>query len=291
MSQTLLFSLKEGLAGFRRSRLAGIVAITTIAISLILIGIFLIITDNLNRLVDNLRKRVELEVFLPDSVNELKIQELGELIRGIDGVKEVNFISKEMAILDYKELFKDQEIDYLGTLGYNPLPASFRIKLQPGYNNAANAEAIAGKIAKVAEINKEDVIFRREYLVILEKYIEIAIAINLIVGIIVCLSAILLVSNHIRLNIHYREKIISTMKLVGATPFLIKMPLYIQGILQGLFAGILASIVLYGILKVANIEIPGYIQVNWHLYFLLWIVGVALGIGGSYLAIRRHLKY
>lgn len=289
MNHGFLFLFKEGLAGLLRSRFSGLAAIVTVAISLILIGVFLIITVNLGRFVQNLRSRIELEVFLDDSLDEAKIQILAEEIERIEGVEKITFISKEMAIREFQSLFKNQQNDYFETLGYNPLPASFRVTLQANYRTASGAELVFRSISALPDIQEEDIVYRREYLVVMEKYIKIAIAIDFLVGTIVCLSALLLVSNNIRLIISSKKKNIETMKLVGATRFFIQLPLYIQGAIQGLLGGVIAALFLYALLKVAAIEIPGFIYVSWKLYLLIASLGILLGLSGSFTAVRRHL--
>ncbi len=285
----MLFVLGEGLSGLLKSRLSGLMAVITIAVSSILIGIFLIITANLSYLVENLRGRVELEVFLDDSFNEEKIETLSTQIRAIHGVQTLTFISKETAVLAYRDLFKEQKDDYFDALGYNPLPASFRVTLKESYRTSTGADSVFNSISSLADINEDDVVYRREFLVLMERYIRIAITIDFLVGSIVCLSALLLVSNNIRLIIISKRRAIETMKLVGATRFLIRMPLYIQGTLQGLIGGLLATVFLYGLLKLSAIEIAGLISVNWQIYILLITLGVLLGVTGSFSAIRRYL--
>lgn len=287
--QSAIFILREGIAGLMRSRFTGFVAVLTIAISLILIGVFLIITVNLAEVVDRLRSRVELEVFLDDSLDEAKIDRLAEEMASIDGVSAVTFISKEMAIREFESLFDDQQHDYFDVLGFNPLPASFRIKLRDAYRNAAGAERVAAAIGALVDIGEEDVVYRRKFVVLLEKYIKIAIAVDFLVGTIVCLSALLLVTNNIRLIILSKSKIIETMMLVGATRAFVQLPLFIQGMIQGLVGGIISALFLYAVLMVGSIEIPGLISVSWRIYALLTALGVLLGLAGSYTAVRRYL--
>jgi len=289
MITNLVFFLKEGIGGLVRTRVAGFVATITVAISLVLIGVFLIITVNLGRFVEHLRSRVELEVFLDDSLDEQKIQELADKIKRFEGVENLTFISKEMAIYEYKNLFKDQQQDYFEALGYNPLPASFRIKLANGYRNAVGAEKVFKYLTSISGIKEEDIVYRREYLVLLEKYNKVAIAMVFFVGSIVCLSALLLVSNTIRLIIASKQRIIETMKLVGATRFFIQVPLYIQGIMQGLLGGIIAALFLYALIQVASIGLSGFIKVDWRMYLLLLNFGILLGLAASFAAIRRYL--
>lgn len=289
MIQSLLFSLKEGFGGLVRSKLTGFIATVTVVISLILVGIFLIVTINLGRLVNDLRSRVELEVFLDDSMDETKIQELTSKINRFEGVDSLRYISKDMAAEEFKQLFKNQQEDYFATLGYNPLPSSFRIKLTKDYQTASGAEKVFQYLNSLAEINEEDIVYRREYVVLLEKYIKVAIVVDFVIGIIICLSALLLVSNNIRLIISSKNKIIETMKLVGATRHFIKTPFYIQGIAQGLLGGVFSALFLHGLVKFLEFEISGYLSVDGTIYIILINLGVLLGFTGSFLAIRRYL--
>jgi cell division transport system permease protein len=280
--QSLLFVLREGFAGLARSRFAAVVATVTVAISLILIGVFLIITVNLGRLVETIKSRVELEIFLSDSFDEEDIQRLSVSIESIDGVDNLIFISKEMAIMEYDNLFKGNQDDYFQALGYNPLPASFRVQLQENYRNAAGADSVFKKIVDCDGIDAEDVVYHREYLILLEKYIKIAIAVDFIIGTIVCLSALLLVSNNIRLIIASKKSIIETMKLVGATRFFIQMPLYIQGSVLGFLGGLLAASFIWLLLNIAALEVPGLIIIDWRIYVLLINLGILLGVAGVF---------
>lgn len=289
MINSLGFVLKEALSGLVRARFAGFVATLTVAISLILIGIFVIITVNLGRFANNLRSRVELEVFLDDSLDEIKIQEIADKIRRFEGVEDVTFISKEMAVYEYKNLFKEKQQDYFDVLGYNPLPASFRIRLTEPFRNSAGAEKVFQSLSSISGIDADDIVYRREFLVMLEKYMKVAIAAVFVVGVILCLSALLLVSNNIRLIILTRQKIIETMKLVGATRFFIRMPLYIQGMIEGLCGGGLAALFLYALIQLADFEIPGYLTVDLKIYLMLIGFGLLLGLSGSFMAIRRYL--
>ncbi len=285
----MLFILKEGFEGLIKSKFTGFVATITIAISLVLIGVFLIITVNLSRVVSYLRSQAELEVFLDDSFDDTRIKALGDQLRAIPGVEDLIFVSKEKALEKYKSRFKGRFEQYLEVLDYNPLPASYRVKLYEEFRTARGAERVFNAILALDEIDEEDVDYRKEFLVKLEKYIQIAITVDFIVGAIVCLSALLLVSNNIRLIIMSKTKIIEAMKLVGATPFFIRMPLYVQGCVQGFLGGIIAALFLYGLLKLGSLEIPGILSVDWKLYLLIANLGILLGLAGSFSAVRRYL--
>ncbi|HEX9654296.1 MAG TPA: permease-like cell division protein FtsX, partial [bacterium] len=232
---------------------------------------------------------VELEVFLDDSLDEGQIQEMADKIKRFAGVQDLTFISKEMAIYEYKNLFKEKQEDYFEVLGYNPLPASFRVKLAEDYRNSAGAEKVFKYLSSISNIEEHDIVYRREYVIMLEKHLNVAIAAVFIVGVILGLSALLLVSNNIRLIILTRQRIIETMKLVGATRFFVQMPLYIQGVIEGFLGGAFAALFLYALLRLAEVEIPGYIVMDLRMYMMLVNLGILLGLSGSFMAVRRYL--
>jgi cell division transport system permease protein len=288
VSQSLIFVLREGVGGIKRARLSGLTATATVTVSLVLIGIFLILTVNMNRLIQELRSRVELEVFLDDSLDQAKAAELASKIKELQPVETVLFVSKDEAVEEFQRLFKDKE-DYFETLGHNPLPASFRISLAKEFRNSEGAEEALHRLQAFEEIREQDVVYRSEYLLILEKYVSMAVVIALLVGAILCVSALFLVSNNIRLIILSKKKIIETMRLVGATAFLVRMPLFIQGVFQGLFGGVLSALFLYAVMALVTREIPDFLKVNWEIYIIVLNLGIILGFAGSFMSIRRHL--
>ena len=288
--QTMTFVLREGLNGLVRARLTGLVATGTVAISLVLFGVFLIVATNLGRLVEYLRSRVELEVFLDDSIDRETIKELSDRIKSIEGVEHLVFISKDSAVQEFRRLFEGGQAEsYFATLGYNPLPASFRVQLTEDFRNSKGAESVFRTIASAPRFRQEDVVYRSKYLITLEKYVNVAVGLGLLVGVIVIVSALLLVSNNIRLIISSKKKIIDTMKLVGATDAFVRVPLFIQGIVQGILGGAISALFLYLLVSLVDLEIPDYVRVGWQIYLIIINLGVLLGAAGSSLAIRKYL--
>lgn len=289
MIHSAFFLIKEGLEGFRRARLSAAVATVTVTISITLFGVFLIITLNLSRYIDMLKNRMEIEVFLDDSFSDEKIQGIREQLSTIEGVRDVVFISKEMAIRAFHRLFEREPADYIEALGFNPLPASFRLKLEPNYLTSGQADRVVQRILAMDAIGAEDIRYDRRILLIIEKNVELAIVLGVIVGAIICLSALFLVSNNIRLIIFSRRKLIETMKLVGATPLFIQAPLFIQGVTQGFSGGLIASGFLYVIVVLSSMRVRNLIVVNPEVYPLMIILGAGLGLLGSLTAVRRYL--
>lgn len=289
MRNGAFFILKEGLGGLLQARLSGLAATATVTISLVLIGIFLAITININRLIRQLRSQVELEVFLNDGVDAGMVEELRVKIQQLEGVASLEYVSKDNALAEYDRLFRGHRENYMASLGHNPLPASLRVKLTEGYRNSTAAELVVEQLRDLEEISSEDVVYRREYLRTLEKYIKMALVVDLVVGAVLCLSAVLLVSNNIRLIILSKKRIVETMRLVGATSSFVRTPMFIQGIVQGLLGGLLSALFLYGLVALVTFEIPGDVQVGWQVYLILLNLGIFLGFSGSFWSVKKYM--
>jgi cell division transport system permease protein len=264
------------------------VSIITICIALILLAIFAIVTSNANRLLDSIRNRVELEVFLEEPVTQPTIDSLKFQIEHVKGIDTIHYISKEEAARIFKQEFGEE---IAGVLNFNPLPPSFKISLKKEYRTAVQAEAVSKTLGAIPGI--ADVIYRKSLLEFLDKRTKTVFLFTLSLGLIISLSAIMLVSNTIRLAIYSKRAIIETMKLVGATRYFIRTPFIIEGIVQGCIGGVIAVAIVFGMVLLAQkqltTELADILIVDPRLYLLIVVAGVFLGTLGSLLSIRRFL--
>lgn len=286
---SLSYTIKEGFSGFARARLATFASITTITISLLLLGIFLVISINTSRIVNLLREKVEMEAFLQEPVTRQQTNELRQSILKIEGVKSVIFISKEEAAAIFKKEFGE---DITSILDFNPLPPSFKIFLKDDYKISKRANDVYANIKTLKGV--DNVIYRKDLIEFLEKRTRIINMIGLIVGIIVGISAIFLVSNTIRLTIYSKRKIIQTMKLVGATRWFIRMPFFLEGVIQGILGGIISCLILYSILVISSAwltsDLKEFLKIDLFIYALLIIIGMLLGLFGSMISVRKFIS-
>ncbi len=280
------YVIREGFAGLGRAKFSTFIAVSVITISLIIIGIFLVIVVNAKSLIDRVRDRIELEVFIDNSADSTQIEQIGRHIKKIEGVDDIQYISKEEAASIFKRQFDETIFDILEE---NPLPASFRVQMMKNFQTAVKTNEIIHRLSQVEGI--DDVIYRSDLMTLLEKYMNILVIVVSITGGILVLGSIFLVSNTIKLIIFSRQQIIETMKLVGATKGFIRRPFNIEGILQGMMGSVLAVIFLLFIFRLVDIEIPGLFIVQKEIYFILVGLGVILGFIGSMFAIQRFLRY
>ncbi len=282
------YIIKESLSGFKRAPLATITSISTIAISMLLIGFFSIISINTSRIVELIRNRIEMEAFLEEPISNAKIQEIKNKILSIEGIDSIKFISKDEAARIFKEEFGE---DVQNVLSFNPLPPSFKILLNNNYKNSELASKIYEKIQNISGV--EEVIFRKDILEFLDRRTKSLNTLGLILGIVIGLSAILLVSNTIRLTIYAKRKIIQTMKLVGATKWFIRFPFLLEGMLQGFIGGVIASLILYFVIQIVSnyisFDLSQLLLVDYVIYISVIFIGIILGLLGSIISVRRFI--
>ena len=285
MSLNLWYSFREGIIGLRRVRMATFVTISTIAVTLTLFGVFLVLTVNVQRIVRVFRERMALEVFIDNSLNAEQIRKLESELSTLSGVKKVTFISKEEALRKFKKEFGEDPLTFLGE---NPLPSSFEIKIQQTKQSPQEVESLAKKIEKIHGV--EDVVYHGKLFKVVDRYSRIIILADIFLSIIVLLAAILLVANTLRLTIFSQRNTIQIMELVGATKSFIRRPYIIQGVLQGGIGGAVGSIVIWVLVHGVRLRFPHLLEASFLLIISPFVLGVILGFWGSGIGIRRFLR-
>jgi len=139
----------------------------------------------------------------------------------------------------------------------------------------------------------DEVIYRKTLLELLDRRSRAFVIISLTAGILLTIGAIFLVSNTIRLAIYAKRKIITTMKLVGATRMFIRLPFIVEGIVQGLLGGLLSAGILYTVIyyaiKFLGNEFEEIVVVEPEFYLAVVGAGILLGILGSVISVRKFI--
>ncbi len=283
------YTLRESLSGFKRTKLSSTISIVTICISLLLLGAFAFVSIQASRFIESIRNKVEVEVFLQEPITPGEVSDLARTITGFEGVEQAVFISKEEAAQIFKQEFGD---DIYRVLDFNPLPPSFKITLLPQYRTAASAARLYDRLKALRGV--ESVLYRRALLELIDQRTAVVNRVTLGLGIVISLSAILLVSNTIRLAIYAKRKLIRTMELVGATRSFIRTPFLMEGMVQGLVGGLAAGGLLYLVLGYALAwlapELTSFASMDAAFYGLVVIGGILLGLIGSAISVIRFIR-
>ena len=283
------YTLRESFSGFSRAKLSSFLSVMTICISLLLLGLFVAITVNAGRLVEALRARLEMEVFLQEPLTDEEITALITAVSAVDGVEKVIYISKDEAALIFKQEFGE---DINSVLNFNPLPPSFKLTLKPAFRNSLKTMEIRDKLMTVKGI--ENVVYRKTLLELIDQRASGINKTMLALGVLISLSAIFLVSNTIRLTIEAKRRIIRTMELVGATRGFIRRPFLIEGMMQGITGGALAAGVMAltfeYVTKLVSEEYAPFLQMPPIFYAGVCCAGLLLGLVGSVISVTRFVR-
>lgn len=291
--RTLEYFIREAVISLKRNSLMSFASVSTVALSLLILGIFLVMVLNLNNMASTLESQVQISVYLQDNLNDLEIRETGTRISKLTGVSQVLYVSKDEAMSRFKKRLGDQQ-GLLTALGEtNPLPNAFEVKVDKPERVKQVAEAI-GQIKGVenAKFGQEVV----EHLFNLTKMMRIF---GLVLIIFLALAALFIISNTIRLTVFARRKEIGIMKYVGATDWFIRWPFLIEGMMLGI-GGALIAVLLLGQTYNALVQqvyqslaflplIPQYPFIT-NISILLVVVGASIGALGSTISLRKFMK-
>ena len=286
---SLAYTLRESISGFTRTKLSTTISIITISISLLFLGIFAVISTQTSRFIDVLRDQVELEAFLDEPITPKDLSTVQERIKSLAGVQELTYVSKDDAAKLFQKEFGE---NILNVLEFNPLPASLKVSLKDGYKTSARVAEVSKAIEGIHGI--ESVKYRKELLEVIDTRAATLHNLTLGLGVFISLSAILLVSNTIRLAIYAKRQLIRTMELVGATRVFIRVPFLLEGMIQGIVGGILASALLYVLLeysiRLVSIELAGSLHREPLFYAGVLATGLLLGLIGGIISVMRFIR-
>lgn len=300
---TLLRHFRESFKSVVRNGWLSFSSASSIAISLFILGVFLLLALNVNSLADQVESDVEIRVILEMDTTPQQITTLQNRIGSIDQVSQITFVSRDEGLEQMKEKFGD-EISQLFD-GYegddNPLPDSFTVKVE----DAEFVDFVADKIAQLDEINRpqqiEKIMYGKEVVEMLLKITKAVRNIGLLLVAGLAFTAIFLISNTIKLTILARRKEIAIMKLVGATNSFIRWPFFIEGALLGLIGSLIPVVILlYGYNKLIEatqldlgimmIRLLSIEEVTRSVVGLLMGIGIVIGIWGSTISVRKFLR-
>lgn len=298
-------SIKYGFQNFGRNIFLSIATTSIMVLTLFGLGFFMVINQISSDALKGIQNRVDISVYLKEGVEEAKINEFVDFVKGLEGVKETNLITKEMALDKFKETYKDEPaiLQSLQVLDSNPLPITLTIKA----NNSQFYQNINDSL--LASEYKESVIQQTDYQKSTSKNIIdklnniIKVTRNVGISVIVVLAtiAVLITYNTIRLTLYSYRQEIEIMRLVGANDLQIKGPFFVEGVLFGVFGTFISFLILFIVVLLISAPIASFIDgaqaPNTYLLsnaFLIigiqLIVGIILGVGSSLIAINRYLK-
>ena len=218
-------------------------SIISIALVLLLVGMFGMLAVNAGAVQNYFRENVKITASLKENVPDLQAKKLQHTLDVHPAVKRTAFISREQGTEEMKKMLGE---DFLQAFEHNPIPASIEINLKGEYFNPDSLRLFSSQLEKDKAV--EEVAYERSLMEILNRNLEkIALAFMVLVSLLMFISFVL-INNTVRLNVYSKRFSIYTMKLVGAKKSFIRGPFLVKAFFQGILSGLLAALALIGIL-------------------------------------------
>nr|WP_304096792.1 permease-like cell division protein FtsX [Mitsuokella multacida] len=287
------YFIQEVFHSLRRNNWMTFASIGTVAVSLFVLGVFLILVLNMNRLAGMLESQVQISVYLEDHLTDREKRQIGYDIESLQGIDSVTYVDRETAKERLKERLGDQKYLLDALSDDNPLPDAFEVTV----TTPAVVESAAGAIASMQGVEEakygQDVV---EHLFDITRLMRIFgfVLMGLLGG-----ATLFIISNTIRLTVFARRKEIAIMKYVGATDWFIRWPFLLEGIVLGCIGGLIAAVALRSFYAAMAAKIystlaffplmPQYPFMNYVTLAIL-LAGIVIGAIGSVISLKRFLR-
>ena len=291
--RTIEYYIREVFISLRRNNWMSVASIGTVAVSLFIFGMFLMMVMNMNKLAENMESQVQINVYLLDKVDREQARDIEKDLKEIEGVESVGFVTKDEAMERFKDRLGDQKtlLDALDET--NPLPDSFEVTV----TNPDLVKTAAEKMEKLDGVEcakyGQDVM---EHLFEITRLLRIF---GFTLMLVLAFATLFIISNTIRLTVFARRKEIAIMKYVGATDWFIRWPFVMEGMVLGLFGSIIAAMVLrtaYTAMAEKVYDTLAFFPIIPEQPFLTYITivvvisGMVVGAIGSAVSIKKFLK-
>lgn len=290
------YLIGEGFSNVFKNKKSTGASLMIMCATMIIFGIFLMLGENINHFVDDIKSEQGFQVFLINDATDKQIQEVGDKIRAIKGVSTVDFKDKEYAMNFMKEKFGDKS-ELLDGYDYDFFSTSYIVTL----TDLKLSKDVQNEILQFDNVKK--ITSSDETVTTL---LNVANGIKIITGVILILLVIIsifIISNTIKLTVHARRKEISIMKYVGATNSFIRWPFIVEGMIIGILASLISIVLVggaYSILAEQAVNNSFMIKIGLSLLsfkdmissiiVVYMLLGIGIGALGSVISMRKYLK-
>ena len=290
------YLIGEGFSNVFKNKKSTGASLMIMCATMIIFGIFLILGENINHFVDQVKSEQGFQVFLNTDATEEEIVETGEKIRALNGVNTAERKTKEDALNIMKERLKDKD-NVLDGFNVKIFSESYVVTLTD-LNKSKEVQNEIWNLGNIKKITSSD-----ETVTTL---INLANGIRIVTGVILLLLifiSIFIISNTIKLTVHARRKEISIMKYVGATNNFIRWPFIVEGMIIGVIASLISIILVGGaysilaqeavnikFMQMMNMNLVSFKDMLSSIIVVYMLLGIGIGALGSVISMRKYLK-
>ncbi len=287
------YYLSQAFRSVFRNGLTSLTSIFTVVCCMIILGLFLSISINVNHIAGQLEQQCEVQAFIDDTYSKAEVEAVKNKVSKLENVATVEIFSKEETLEYMRELSEDNEALLSGYEGDdNPFRDSLKITLKDLSLLQDTIQAVAG-IEGVAEVSDKQTV--------MENILAFSNGVRNISFwgmLLLCLVSVFIIANTIKLAVYARRKEIGVMKFVGATDWFIRWPFVFEGIIIGIVGALVAfGLVSWGYIAAIGAIDTGidmftfkaYGKVAWMMLGVFVCIGALIGALGSAFSIRKHL--
>mgnify|MGYP005829736017 CR=1 FL=1 len=295
-ARTFRRHVKESFKSLGRNSWMTFASVSSVTVTLLLVGVFFVIMMNLNSVATSIEEDVEIRVYIDVAANEQDKELLEQQMKRISQIASIDYSSKEEELNSLIASFGEEGEAFKLVEQENPLKDVFVVKTKKPSDTMVVAEKI-GKLDYVSSVK-----YGQGTVESLFKFIDISRNVGLILIIGLLFTAMFLISNTIKITIMARRHEIEIMRLVGATNSFIRWPFFLEGLWLGILGAVVPIAVvstayyyLYDLIqsKLADNNFIQLLEFNpfvFQLSAILILMGAAIGIWGSLMSVRKFLK-
>lgn len=291
------YLIKEGFRSVKINKLMTIASMGVLICCMLLMGCSVLVSSNTTNLLSKIEEQNVIMVFMDDDASKEMADEAMAKIEKFENVKDVVFISKDEAWKNQlKEMNESQREFFENYADQSPLPDTLKVVV----SDMNSFDNIVKKIKKLDHIQNI-----RENSQLAQKLARVRQAVNIVCIAVVSLLfavSVFIISNTVRISMFSRKLEISIMKSVGATDGFVRTPFIVEGMVIGILSAGIAELMVWGIyafainrlssmLSLFNTGFVEFSQLWWLLLIAFLILGVATGVGGSFVSMNKYLKH
>lgn len=283
----LIFWLRETWSNIRRNRLMSLLAVSTVTIGLFILGAFFLLLTNLNSAVRSETQKLDLRVFLKRDITTKRRDEIVKAAN-IPQIASLQLVPRSQVLAEMKRDIPQLPMEDFSDDKNNPLSDELRIKLKDPHEifQVRNYLTSIKGVLKTKTPEEDEVV---RGLLKFSRFLTIA---GLVALCILGLAILLIIHNAIRLTIFARRREIRIMELVGATPWFIRIPFLLEGVLYGITGAIVAAVVLAPLYGAATRAVTALLPLTFAVTMIqctawMLIAGLAFGLLGSWFSLAR----
>ncbi len=291
----MMIFFKRAIDDILQNRFLNFVTIITISLAILIASTFILFFVNTSEIINSWQRGLRIMAYLKPGIHSTDLTHLKRTIQSLDGVHTLRFISKQEALDRLKAQMQHQS-SLFENLTENPLPDSFEIRMTASTGSWQKIESLAAQIESLTLI--EEVEYGRRWIGRFVRIISLFRLAGYAMGALFFMATVFIVANTIRLVIYSRREEVEIMRLVGATDSFIKIPFYIEGLIQGALGAAIGLMMLFVsfFFISSNIE-QGFSPGLFHLQFLsptavggILLASMLVGWLGCYISLKQFLK-